>query len=261
MSSWRLLLRGGITSYRALFGWLSPWILIPMFLVGPLAQILFFSFVGKAAGVAGPSFYLVGNAIQYSAIPCLFAMGSTVGDERQMQTLSLILVAPARRLPLYLGRTLPVIINGFVVALFGLVVGSLILGVRLHPDQYGPLVATLAVSAFACTGLGLVTGALALRVRETAVLPNVIFGILLIFCGVDVQRSALPHWIRDVGAWLPLTHGIAAARLVVARSAGGPVATDLLRELFLGGLYLGVGFAMLMWFELESRRRATLERS
>ncbi len=261
MSSLRLLFRGGITSYRALFGWLSPWLLIPVFLVGPLAQILFFSFIGKTAGVAGPSFYLVGNAIQYAAIPCLFAMGSTIGDERQMQTLSLILVAPARRVPLYLGRTLPVIVNGFAVALFGLAVGSVILGVTLHPDQYLPLLAAIGVSAFACTGLGLVTGALALRVRETAVLPNVIFGILLIFCGVDVQRGALPSWIRDVGAWLPLTHGIAAARLVLGRSAAGPVAADLLREVLLGVLYLAVGFALLIWFEQESRRRATLERS
>ena len=42
------------------------------------------------------------------------------------------------------------------------------------------------MAAFSCTGLGLVTAALAMRVRETAVLSNIFFGVLLIFCGVNV---------------------------------------------------------------------------
>ena len=69
-------------SYRALFGWLSPWILIPTFIVEPVFQVLFFAFVGRDAGVGEDTFFLIGNAMQFASIPCLFAMGNTIGGER-----------------------------------------------------------------------------------------------------------------------------------------------------------------------------------
>ena len=39
----RIFVLGGITSYRALFHWITPWILIPTFLVGPVSLILLFA--------------------------------------------------------------------------------------------------------------------------------------------------------------------------------------------------------------------------
>ena len=112
----RIFVFGGIMSYRALFNWLSPWILIPSFLVGPIAQILLFAYLGRSAGVASDEFFVIGNALQYAAIPCLFAMGNTIGDERQQKTLGIILSTPAPRVPLFLGRAIPVILNGWLVA-------------------------------------------------------------------------------------------------------------------------------------------------
>ena len=92
----RVLFLGGLMSYRALFNWLTPWILIPSFLVGPIAQILLFAYLGRSAGVGSDEFFVIGNALQYAAIPCLFAMGNTVGNERQEKTLGIILSTPAR---------------------------------------------------------------------------------------------------------------------------------------------------------------------
>jgi len=104
MSSLRIFLIGGLTSYRALFNWLTPWILIPSFILGPIFQILFFAYVGRTAGVGSDSFFLIGNAVLYASIPCLFAMGNTIGGERQQGTLPLLLASPAYRIPLFLGR-------------------------------------------------------------------------------------------------------------------------------------------------------------
>ncbi len=75
-SSLRLFYLGGLTSYRALFSWLTPWILIPSFVVAPIVQAALFSYVGRAAGVGSDSFFLIGNAVQYASVPCLFAMGT-----------------------------------------------------------------------------------------------------------------------------------------------------------------------------------------
>jgi ABC-2 type transport system permease protein len=259
VTSLRVFVVGGWTSYRALFGWLSPWILIPTFLVEPIFQILFFAYVGRDAGVGNDAFFLVGNAIQFASIPCLFAMSNTIGGERYAQTLGLLLASPARRVPLFLGRALPVIVNGLVCSLVALGVGAVILGVRLPAPSLPLLALVVAVSSFSCTGLGLLTAALALRVRETAVLANLVMGVLLVFCGVNVALTSLPGWMAQVGRLLPLTHGIDAARDLVAGAGWSEVAGRVLDEALVGLGYLGIGLLLLAWFEVESRRRATLD--
>ncbi|HVE63152.1 MAG TPA: ABC transporter permease, partial [Mycobacteriales bacterium] len=150
--AWRVFWYGGITSYRALFNWITPWIFIPTFLVAPITQILLFAYLGRAAEAQSDQFYLVGNAVMYCSSPCIFAMGNTIGDERKHQTLGLLLVTPARRLPLFLGRAMPVIANGFVVAVFGLLVGGRVLGVAVPASTWGTLGLSVALAAYACTG-------------------------------------------------------------------------------------------------------------
>ena len=126
MRSARVFFVGGLISYRALFGWLSPWAYIPSLVVAPLFQILLFVYIGRSTKLQSNEFYVIGNALQYAAIPCLFAMTHTIAGERYQQTLGYILAA--KRLPLFLGRALPVVTNGFFVSAFALVVG-----VRIRP--------------------------------------------------------------------------------------------------------------------------------
>jgi len=259
MASLRVFFIGGLTSYRALFNWLSPWILVPTFLLTPIFQILFFVYVGRAAGVGSDSFFLIGNAVLYAANPCLFAMDSTITGERQQGTLSLLLVSPAHRIPLFLGRALPVILNGFLVSAVALVVGALLLGVPMPVGTWLPLLLVIAVCTFSCAGLGLVTAALALRVRETAVLTNIVFAVLILFAGVNVSLSDMPDWMADAARWMPLTHGIAAARAIAAGMSVSDIGSGLATEAGLGLLYIAIGLGMLAWFEREARRRATLE--
>lgn len=259
MNSLRIFFLGGWTSYRALFGWLSPWILIPTFVIEPVLQIVFFALVGRAAGVGNDTFFLIGNAIQYASIPCLFAMGNTIGGERYSQTLSLLLTSPARRTPLFLGRSLPVIVNGLLCSLIALALGSLVLRVPIPWSAVPMLVVAVAVSAFSCTGLGLALAALGLRVRDVAVLSNIVMGVLLVFCGVNVALSSMPDWMVAIGRVLPLTHGIEAARATVAGAAPADVLGLLATEAAIGTVYLALGLIMLALFERESRRSATLD--
>ncbi len=259
ITSARVFFVGGLTSYRALFTWLSPWILIPTFIVTPLFQVLFFAYIGRDAGVADDRFFVIGNAVQYVAIPCLFAMGNTIGNERRQQTLGLLLVTPARRIPLFLGRSLPVIANGVAVSVVALVAGAALLRVHVALATVLPLLLCVVVASFSCTGLGLVTAALALRVRETAVLVNIVFGILLIFCGVNVPLASLPGWMRSVAGWLPLTHSIAAARRASVGAGFSALRGDLGREALLGAGFVALGLLLLAYFERESRQRATLD--
>ena len=260
MTTLRIFFVGGLISFRALFGWLSPWIYIPTMFVAPVFQVLLFAYLGRSAGVGSDAFYLVGNAVQYCAVPCVFAMANTVAGERQTQTLGIVLATPAPRLALFVGRSLPVIVNGWLVSMVCLIVGSLILGVAIPVAAWEPLVLTMAIGAASCTGLGLVAAAIGLRVRETAVLSNIVFGLLLVFSGANVAISAMPDWMAAVSAWVPLSHTITAARDIVDGADFGNVSGLVLREAGVGLLYAAVGLAALRLLETSSRRTASLER-
>jgi ABC-2 type transport system permease protein len=257
----RIFFVGGITSFRALFYWLNPLIYVPSLLIAPIFQILLFAYIGRSAGLASDEFYLIGNALQYAAVPCLFAMSQTIGGERYQNTLSAILVSPAGRIPLFFGRSLPVVLNAAFVAMFSLVVGSLILNVHLPSSSYAPIALVVLVAAFSCTGLGLVNAAVSLRIRENAVLSNVIFGFLLIFTGANVPLDDLPSWMSTAAQGMPFTHAIEAARDLAAGSSLGDVSGLVGAEMLIGVIYGIAGYGLLRWFEVQSRRHATLERS
>jgi ABC-2 type transport system permease protein len=250
---------GGYLSYRALFGWLSPGLFVIILLVPSVTQIFFFTFLGRSAKVADDTFYVVGNAVVAASIPCIFAMSHTITDERYTQTLSTLIVSPASRVALFLGRALPATANGFVVAVFALVVGALALGVEIPLSAVGPLAVAIAITSFACTGLGLVNAALGLRWRETAVLSNFFVYFLLLCAGVNVPLDLLPGWLSTIAQGLPVTHGVEAARDLVGGADLADVTGLLAAEALVGVVYTVLGLALLRLFELEARRGATLE--
>jgi ABC-2 type transport system permease protein len=261
VNSIRIFFLGGLTSYRALFTWLSPWILVPTFVVAPVTQILLFVYIGRDTGTASDEYFVIGNAIQYTAMPCLFATASMISGERTNRTLSVILCTPARRLPVVLGRSLPVFLNGFVVSVFSLLVGGNLVGVRLPLVSYCLVALATAGCGFSCTGLGLLQAAIGLRVRETAVLSVLIFGLLLIFCGINVPLDDMPQWMVDVARWMPLTHGVQAARALADGATLAQVARPLVAELALGAGYVVIALSVLHVFERASRRAGSLDRA
>jgi ABC-2 type transport system permease protein len=257
----RIFAVGGLMSYRALFYWLTPMIYIPSLVVAPVFQILLMAYIGRSAGLASDEFFVVGNAIQYAAVPCLFAMMQLVGGEKYQNTLGAILVSPAPRLPLFFGRAVPVVLNGAFVSAFSLLMGSLILDIEIPAAAIPGLALVILVAAFSCTGLGLINAALALRIRESAVLSNVFFGFLLIFTGANVPLSALPGWMRAVSDYIPFTHSIAAARELVDGASASSVLGLVGTELLIGVAYAVAGYLVFRFFENQGRRHATLERA
>lgn len=259
MRSLRVALIGGLISFRGLFGWLHPAVFVPTMVVPPLFQVLFFAYLGRTAGLESDTFYVVGNSIQLAALPGLFAMSHAIGGERKSQTLAPLLASPASRIALFLGRGLPVMAIGLVVSLTSFLFGSLLLDVELRAGALPPLLLTMVVAAFSCTALGIAHAAIGLRIRETAVFSNLVFAVLLVFCGVNVPLDDLPAWMGAVAHALPVTNAIEAGRELVAGAALAEVWTLLARELAIGALYLAAGLTLLRILELSARRHATLE--
>jgi ABC-2 type transport system permease protein len=254
--SLRVFFRGGVTSYRALFGWLNPWIAIPMFVVAPLFQLLFFAYLGRTTGVANDTYFVVGNALLAASLPGLLGVGGSITGERATKTLAMLLSSPANRVALFVGRTLPAIANGFVVSAFCFVAGALLLDVHVPRAAVPRLALVIAICAFSCAALGLCLGAVGLRIRDVVSAGWIFVPVLLLVSGANVPVDRLPDWLQTTGAGLPLRHGIAAARDLVA---GGTLGRAVLLELLVGVVYTAVGLFLLRVFELESRRTASLE--
>ena len=152
----------GITSYRALFNWLTP--------VDPHPDL-----PGRA-DLPDPAVRLPGaqrrassrtstssSATRSSTPPSpacsRWATRSATSASRRRSASSC--PRPRPRVPLFLGRALPVIVNGWVVALFALVVGGLIFSIDVPASAYLPIAVGQRWSRPSrCTGLGLVGAAL-----------------------------------------------------------------------------------------------------
>jgi ABC-2 type transport system permease protein len=257
----RIFFIGGAISFRALFAWIRPWVYIPTLVVGPTSQILFFAFLGRTAHLEDDAWFVVGNAVQSASLAALFGMGFAIDGERWTQTLSAVLGTPANRSALFLGRALPVLLNASVSAATGFVGGALFLGFRPPLSSLPGLTFLVLLGSFACTGLGMLTGAVGLRMRDVPIVANLTMAVLLIFCGVNVPLDKLPNWMHVTAEGLPLTHAIAAARRVADGASLGSVSTSIAVETALGLAYLVAGLLLLRVFEEQGRRQGTLDRA
>ncbi len=255
----RVFFSGGLYGFRANFNWIEPALFVPMLLVFPIFQTLFFAYIGRASGVADDTFFVTGNALQALALGTLFGMGFALDGERWSQTLPALIASPANRVALFVGRGLPVMANAVLVSALTLTAGWLLLDVQIDGGSLGALLVTMAIGAFATVGLGFMLGAVSLRYRNVGVTANLAAAAMLIFCGVNIPRGSLPEGMQVVGDLLPLTRTIEAGRRVAAGAGIGDVTHLLAVELLVGLAYGFAGYALLRWFERQGRRHAALE--
>ena len=259
MNNVRIFFVGGLIAYRALFNWLNPWIFVPTLIVAPIFQLLFFAYLGRSAGLESDRFYVIGNALQIAALPGLFAMTFAISGERWFQTLSPLLATPANRAAVFLGRALPVVVNAAFVCVVSFVAGALILHVHISGSSIPALAVVIAATSVSCTCFGFLGGPLGLRWRDAIIAINLADAVLLIFCGVNIPIQSLPGWMQAVSEYLPVTHGLRAARRVADGAALGDVGGLIAAELAIGATYAVLGFLWLRHLELVARRGATLE--
>ena len=164
MRTWlRIFFVGGAISFRALFSWIRPSVYIPTLLLGPTTQIIFFAYLGRTAHLESDDWFVVGNAVQSASLAALFGMGFAIDGERWTQTLSAVLATPASRAALFLGRSGPVLVNAAITAATGFVGAAIFLDFRMPWSSVPAILFLLLVASYSCTGLGMVTGAVGLR--------------------------------------------------------------------------------------------------
>jgi ABC-2 type transport system permease protein len=260
MNNLRVFFAGGLTSYRALFNWLNPWAFLSILVAYPVFQTMYFVYLGRAADTANDTFFLVGNAFVAAAVAGMFGMGHSIGGERRYQTLPTLLASPASRLALFLGRALPAIVNGFVVAALSYTLAALMIHLHIAAGRLAGIAVALLASCFACAGLGLCIGSLAFRTRSISLFADTLSGVFLIVTGANVPLARLPDGLQVLANYIPLTHGIRAARALAAGGTLHDALGAVGKEALIGAVYFTIGVAMLRYFERSARRAGSLDR-
>ncbi|MPZ70083.1 MAG: ABC transporter permease, partial [Actinobacteria bacterium] len=248
-SFFRVLFVGGMIAYRALFNWIRPAIYIPTMLGSPLFQILFFAHLGRYSGLGDTNFFVVGNAVQVSAMSAIYGATMTLANERYFGTIAQLLATPANRAALFLGRTLPVIANGLIVSTFGFLVGAAFLDFRMDASQIPAVALVVTLTVVSCTGLGMMLGSIGIRARDVFFASNLAYFMMLLMCGVNIPIDSLPGWMQAISKSLPLTHGIAAARRLASGETLGAVSGLIRTELLIGATYGFLAFVLFRYFE------------
>lgn len=256
----RLFWQGASLSYVALFHWLTPINYLASKIVMPLAQMIFFVFLGiYATGQDSAPFYVIGNAMQITALSGIYGVTMSIGGDRWNGTLPYLFGTPANRFFMFTGRALVHILDGMVGVFIGFFWGVSLLGLDLSHTNPAGLILAVLITTFSTSGLGLLLGAVSLASLNVMFLNNTIYFLLLLLSGANVELARLPLWVQPISNMLPLTRGIAAARLSISGASFQEIAPLLAEEALMGVAYITVGYAMFRWFELQAKRKGTLE--
>lgn len=256
----RLFFQGALLSYVALFRWLRPMTYLASKVLMPLAQILFFSFLGMyATGQENASFYVIGNAIQLAAVSGIFGVTMSIGGDRWEGTLPYLFGTPANRMAMFVGRAFFHVLDGMVGVVLALMWGVLLLGLDLSHANPAALALTILIATFSTSGMGLLLGCMSLITLNVMFINNTVYFSLLVFSGANVPLSTLPSWMQAVSQVLPLTRSIAAARQIIAGAALADVMPLLRAETLIGVAYILLGYVLFRWFERQAKSRGTLD--
>ena len=190
-AAFRVFFVGGRISYHALFNWIRPGLYVTTMLGSPLFQILFFTYLGRYATNRGDDFFIVGNAVQVSAMAGIYGDGDR---ERAVVRNALAAARDAGEPAGAVRGRAAFIANGLAVSAFGFAVGWLFLDFSPAPGSLPALAAVVIVTVASCTALGMLVGSIGLRARDVFA-ANLVYFLMLLVCGVNVPVDELPAWL------------------------------------------------------------------
>jgi ABC-2 type transport system permease protein len=254
---WRTFWANAVLAPRTSLGFMRLDFVLGTVFVIPLTQMVFFAFVVRlgGGGASAIAFTAIGNAVATVTYSSVFTVCQTTDNEKTLGTMEHLLVSPAGRFALYLGRGLiPILISLATVAV-GLTYAVLLFGVSIPVATFPGLAVSVVLTAFAMVGFGLLLGGVALYLRTSIILGNIFLFIGLLLSGVNFPLSSLPPALQYLGDALPLTWGLAAIRAAISGSALGPLAV-LWAAVAISGI-VSIGLSMGLWDFFERRAKAT----
>lgn len=228
----------------------------------PLTQMVFFAFVVHlgGGGAAQVAYVVVGNAVATVTYSSVFTVCQTTDNEKNGGTMEHLLVSPANRFALYLGRGLIPILVSLATVAVGLVYAVELFGATVAPGAALPLALSIGLTALAMVGFGLFLAGIALFLRTSIILGNIFLFIGLLLSGANFPLSVLPPALQVVGDALPLTWGITAVRAALAGASTSTLLVDWGYVALSAAVSLGLAIGLWETFERRALRTGSIVR-
>ncbi|HKD99694.1 MAG TPA: ABC transporter permease [Planctomycetota bacterium] len=203
-------------------------------IVGALASpLLFWVVIGSGIGTsfrpAGDpatsgylGYFFPGTLVLVVLFTAIFSTISVIEDRRE-GFLQAVLVSPAPRAGVVLGKLLGGTILGVSQGALFLLVGP-IAGVMPEPARWPLVLAVLVLTSFGLTGLGFVIAWSLDSIQGFHAIMNLVLVPLWLLSGALFPPSGASGWIRAIMAANPVTYGVAAVRRTLT---DGPFPDDL----------------------------------
>src|SRR5271170_605000 len=164
VSFWRTFWTNAVFAPRTSLGFMRIDFVLGTVFVIPLTQMVFFAFVvqlgsGDASTTAGAvAFTALGNAVATVTYSSVFSVAQTTDSEKFQGTMEHLLVSPANRVALYLGRGLIPIGISLATVTMGLLYAATLFGVTIAPSSIPSVAVSVVLTAVAMVGFGLLLG-------------------------------------------------------------------------------------------------------
>jgi len=165
-----------------------------------------------------PNFFVPGVIGVVLQIGTTFATAMAVVRERERGTLEQLLVSPLSRWGLMLGKLVPYLCIGMLMAILLFAIMRFVFAVPIAGSVIAMILSTL-VYVFALLSLGLLVATKAenqmqaLQMSMTFIMPSVFFS------GFIFPRETMPWIFYAIGALLPTTYFIDLMRAIILRGA------------------------------------------
>ena len=245
-------------SYRALYLYNTPLNYFISKFGFQFFAMLMFMFIGKFAGLADPLYIVTGNILLIPSINGINGVSMAVANEKRFGTLSYLLGSPAAR-PVFMGRALFPVLDGFITAAVAMPVALLIFQLDLSKTNFWLLLGCILLVSFTSSGLGFILGSISLVNRDGWMITSTIAVGLYILVGVNFPVGLLPPFMQVISYALPIDarHPGGAPGAGRRKLASG-IAIAVRRGVGGGDLRL-VGYSLFRLIERHSLRTGNLD--
>ncbi|MHB2026608.1 MAG: ABC transporter permease [Elusimicrobiota bacterium] len=188
--------------------------------VGAIAPpVLFWFLIGSGLGSAVMQYYFSGTLVLIVLFTAVFATISIIED-RQAGFLQSVLVSPAPRLAVVLGKILGAATVGFVEGLFFLIFARAA-GLPVSAQGYAWSVVILALCSLGLTGVGFCIAWSMDSTQGFHAVMNLFLIPLWMLSGALFPASTAPAWLRAIMRVNPVTYAVLGLEQALSPARAG----------------------------------------
>jgi len=242
--------------------------------IGVDEQLIAANFFGGQSGSIN-GFIAIGSNIWMLMLTILWDFSTYLRDEQMTGTLESLLMSPAKRYSIIVGRASFSILFNVIISFLATII-SLLIFARDMLFEIGllPLFLLLVLTVIGCLpmiGLSYFIGALVLKFKEVYSLINLLQWFFGLIMGVYVPITSLPLLVRVFSIIFPATWSVSDIRAITAGSppmllllginnAGFPILISTLIVIGFAIFWGIIGFVVFSKYELKIKRNEGLSK-